>query len=181
MALINRMSRLFKADFNAVLDHIEEPELLLKQSIREMEDELAAAERRNTAKRADLKALDSRRHELKLAIDEMSEQLDLCFAADKDELARNLIRRRLEAERLLNRVSASIAQGEENLDAEQAQLEHNRATLDGLRQKADVVSLQSCTSSSDYDDIGWMSRELSVTDDEVEIAYLRESAKRASS
>ena len=37
MALINRLSRLFKADFHAVLDQIEEPELLLKQAIREME------------------------------------------------------------------------------------------------------------------------------------------------
>ena len=38
MALINRVSRLFKADFNAVLDQIEEPEQLLKQAIRDMED-----------------------------------------------------------------------------------------------------------------------------------------------
>ena len=35
MPLINRISRLFKADFNAVLDNIEEPELLLHQAIRE--------------------------------------------------------------------------------------------------------------------------------------------------
>ena len=41
MALINRVARLFKADFHAVLDQIEEPELLLKQAVREMEDELA--------------------------------------------------------------------------------------------------------------------------------------------
>ena len=41
MALINRVSRLFRADFHAVLDQIEEPELLLKQAIRDMEDELA--------------------------------------------------------------------------------------------------------------------------------------------
>ena len=44
MALINRISRLFKADFHAVLDHIEEPEALLKQAIRDMEDDLAKTE-----------------------------------------------------------------------------------------------------------------------------------------
>ncbi|RLA35148.1 MAG: hypothetical protein DRR11_01080, partial [Gammaproteobacteria bacterium] len=44
MALINRISRLFKADFHAVLDQIEEPEQLLKQAIRDMEDELATTE-----------------------------------------------------------------------------------------------------------------------------------------
>ena len=46
MALINRISRLFKADFHAVLDHIEEPEALLKQAIRDMEDDLAKTKQR---------------------------------------------------------------------------------------------------------------------------------------
>ena len=36
MALINRMSRLFTADIHAVLDRIEEPNVLLKHAIREM-------------------------------------------------------------------------------------------------------------------------------------------------
>ena len=40
MALISRVSRLFTADVHAVLDRIEEPEVLLKQAIREMEDEV---------------------------------------------------------------------------------------------------------------------------------------------
>jgi len=46
MALINRLSRLFRADFHAVLDQIEEPEALLKQAIRDMEDDLANTEQR---------------------------------------------------------------------------------------------------------------------------------------
>ena len=37
MALITRISRLFTADFHAVLDRIEEPDVLLKHAIREME------------------------------------------------------------------------------------------------------------------------------------------------
>ncbi|OOZ38928.1 hypothetical protein BOW53_13550 [Solemya pervernicosa gill symbiont] len=41
MALINRVTRLFRADMHAVLDRIEEPEVLLRQSIREMEEALA--------------------------------------------------------------------------------------------------------------------------------------------
>ena len=41
MALINRISRLFTADMHAVLDRLEEPDVLLKQALREMEDESA--------------------------------------------------------------------------------------------------------------------------------------------
>ena len=46
MPIINRISRLFTADLHAVLDRIEEPEALLKQAIREMEEEAAASEQR---------------------------------------------------------------------------------------------------------------------------------------
>ena len=44
MALINRMSRLFTADVHAVLDRIEEPDVLLRQAIREMEEALERSE-----------------------------------------------------------------------------------------------------------------------------------------
>ena len=46
MTLINRVSRLFRADLHAVLDRVEEPDLLLHQAVREMEDDLAADRRR---------------------------------------------------------------------------------------------------------------------------------------
>ncbi|MEE8161016.1 MAG: PspA/IM30 family protein [Acidobacteriota bacterium] len=40
MAITNRIRRLFHADVNAVLDIIEEPEAILKQAIREMQEAL---------------------------------------------------------------------------------------------------------------------------------------------
>ena len=47
MVLISRISRLFRADLHAVLDRIEEPEALLRQAIREMEELLAQDEQRS--------------------------------------------------------------------------------------------------------------------------------------
>ena len=41
MTLINRLSRLFKADVHAMLDRIEEPPLLLQQALRDMAQALA--------------------------------------------------------------------------------------------------------------------------------------------
>ena len=64
MALINRVARLFKADFHAVLDQIEEPELLLKQAVREMEDELAESGQRITVCAHDQEALAIRKGEI---------------------------------------------------------------------------------------------------------------------
>ena len=46
MALVSRLTRLFQSDFHAVLDRIEEPDALLRQAVRDMEDALARDEQR---------------------------------------------------------------------------------------------------------------------------------------
>lgn len=183
MALINRVSRLFKADFNAVLDQIEEPEQLLKQAIRDMEDELAATSQRISLCAHDQEALAVRRDEVQTSIVEYNDQLDLCFASGKDDLAKALIRKKLEADRILKQLVAKFAANERFLDEQRTLLDENRATLNGLQQKAEIISHRPGNSEagSEFDDIGWMSRELRVGDDEIEIAYLREKAQRSAS
>lgn len=184
MALINRISRLFKADFHAVLDQIEEPEALLKQAIRDMEDELASTEQRIKLCAHDQEALTQRKGELENAVAEFGAQLDLCFESDKDDLARNIIRKKLEAERLLKRLNTKHVANAQYLDEQRAALEQNSATLESLRQKAELFAQQAPShgdSHSEFDDITWMAREMVVGDDEVEIAYLRERNERSSS
>ena len=184
MALINRISRLVKADFHAVLDQIEEPEQLLKQAIRDMEDDLAETEQRINLCAHDQEALQVRKSELEAAIAEIDGQLDLCFESDKEDLAKNLIRKRLEAERLLKRLNTKFDANEKYLEEQRASLDENLATLDSLRQKADLFAQRAPShgdGGSEFDDIAWMARELNVGDDEVEIAFLREKSSRGAS
>ena len=184
MALINRVSRLFRADFHAVLDHIEEPEVLLKQAIRDMEDELAATEQRVALCKHDQDAIGVRQGELEAAIDETSEQLDLCFNSGKEDLAKSLVRKKLEAGRLLKRIMAKSSANEKFLNQQQKALEENRATLESLRQKAELVAQRTpprSGDSSEFDDLSLMSREFVVDEDEVEVAFLQEKSKRSAS
>ncbi|MDH3613175.1 MAG: PspA/IM30 family protein [Gammaproteobacteria bacterium] len=184
MALINRISRLFKADFHAVLDQIEEPEALLKQAIRDMEDDLANTEQRSALCAHDQEALSVRKGELEGAIAEIGVQLDLCFESGKDDLAKTQIKKKLEAERLLKRLTAKHAANEKYLDEQRTMLDENQATLESLRQKAELFAQRTPAytgGESEFDDIAWMTREMTVGDDEVEIAYLREKSIRSSS
>jgi phage shock protein A len=184
MALINRISKLVTADFHAVLDQIEEPEQLLKQAIRDMEDDLAEAEQRINVCAHDQEALANRKDELESTISGIDEQLDLCFESDREELARKLIRKRLEAERLLKRLKTQFSANEKYLEEQRTTLDENRATLDGLRQKAELFAHRVPAHSggtSEIDDMALMTREMIVGDDEVEIAFLREKSKRCES
>lgn len=183
MALINRVSRLFRADFHAVLDQIEEPETLLKQAIREMEDEMAAGEQRVALCVREQEALAARRDEIAASAGELDQQLDLCFESGKDELARGVVRRKLEAGRLLKRLDAELEANARRLDRQRRQLDENRATLEGLRQKAELIVSRAPSDggASDRDPITRLARDLRVDEDEVEIAFLREKAARSRS
>ncbi len=184
MALINRISRLVKADFHAVLDQIEEPEQLLKQAIRDVEDDLADTEQRINLCAHDQDALAVRKSELEATLAEIDGQLDLCFASDKEDLAKNLIRKKLEAERLLKRLNAQFSSNEKYLEEQRQAFDENRATLESLRQKAELFAQRAPShpdGGSAFDDIAWMTREMSVGDDEVEIAFLREKSLRGAS
>ena len=180
MALINRVSRLFKADFHAVLDQIEEPEQMLRQAVRDMEDELAAIEQRVADRAREQAAVTSRRDEISASIREYDDQLSLCFESGKDELARGLIRKKLEAERIVKQLDNRIASTQQYLQDQQHQADENRAALDSLRQKAEAFAHRPSTTpgATNLDDAAWLARELSVTDDEVEIAFLREQSRR---
>ena len=182
MALINRLSRLVKADFHAVLDNIEEPEQLLKQAIRDMEDDLAETEQRIILCAHDQETLSVRRNELSEAIKELATQLDLCFQSGKEVLAKSLIKKKLEAERIQKRLEAKYTANDRYLNEQRSTLDENRSTLESLRQKAELFAKRSpvvSDGSSEFDDIAWMAREMHVGDDEVEIAFLREKDARA--
>ena len=184
MALINRLSRLVKADFHAVLDQIEEPEQLLKQAIRDMEDDLAEAEQRIVLCAHEQEALADRKSEIESTMAEIDGQLDLCFESDKEDLAKNLIRKKLEAERLVKRLNTRFSANGKYLEQQRAALDENRATLDSLRQKAELFAQRAPShpdGGSEFDDIAWMTREMNVGDDEVEIVFLREKSLRGAS
>ncbi len=178
MALITRLSRLFKADMHAVLDRIEEPQQLLQQAVREMEEALHQEQQHLKLQQHEQGLLQRRLEGLRQQLKTSEEELDICFNSGKEELARSIIRRRLESERL----GRMLGQQEEVLGEQIKQLgayiEQHRSELEGMRQKAELLAAEQPDSEPGrgMDDIG-----ISVSEDEVEIALLREKERRAQS
>ncbi len=179
MAIINRLSRLITADFHAVLDRIEEPGVLLRQAIREMEQALAAREQRLKELERDQQQLSDRAGELNNLIQRVEQELDVCFEAGKDELAKSQIKRKLEAERLLMVIERRHQQVEQLANTEGQELNHNRTRLDSMKQKAELFAER----ESAHHDARPEDRQSDcvVSDDEVEVAFLRAQQARASS
>jgi phage shock protein A len=177
MPIINRISRLFTADLHAVLDRIEEPEVLLKQAIREMEEEVAASEQRIARLRREHDQWTVRATDIATSLDEYDEQLDICFASDEETLARALIKRKLEAQRLAKQIGERRDALAETIAASDAQLTENRDNLNVLREKAELLTEH--PPAHNHSDL--LPGVRPVADDEVDIAFLREKQRWSAS
>lgn len=179
MALISRLTRLFRADAHAVLDRLEEPDVLLRQAVREMEEEV---ERNALA----LKALDldhqhahARASELESSLAGISGELDLCFDAGNEKLIRMLLRRRLEGERLLAHLGQRIARLEAERSERGRSLDEQRQRLESLRQKAAAFDVESVSAPRDPTIRG--QPDLNIAESDVDLALLRERQQRKAS
>lgn len=175
MALITRVSRLFRADIHAVLDRIEEPDVLLRQAVREMEEALARDEQRINVLTREHEQLVSRHRDIQQSLEGLEAELDVCFDSGKEDLARALIRRRLEAQRY----TRFLARRHETLGTTLAELRdrvrENRARLESMRQKAELLAEDDTPACHEET---WAASDTSVRDADVEVAFLRERQKR---
>ena len=178
MALLNRVSQLFRADFNAVLDQIEEPEQILKQAIRDMEDELAKSENRISVCAIEQQQLTEQKDLVALSVSELDAELDLCFQSEEEQLARGIIRRKLHTSRQARSLDTQIQANERYLKRERELLDENSQTLEGLRQRAELFVSNSASNQRSADPATGNSYCTSITDEEVEIAYLKEKSLR---
>ena len=176
MAVVSRLTQLFQADFHAVLDRIEEPDALLRQAVRDMEDALARDEQRVKHLHADRTQMTNRLDELQTSLARLDEELDVCFAADEDDLAKGVIRRQLETRNLGTILVRRKATIEEELGDLEARTAENRGRLESMRQKAEMLA-ENEPLGGPFDP----TPDVTVHADEVDVAYLREKQKRRAS
>jgi len=178
MALITRLSRLFQADFHAVLDRIEEPDIQLKQAIREMQIELQQNEQRLALLQHEAEQLSNLATDSKDKIATFDEELDICFTAKKEDLARDLIRRKLETNHQLDSTEKQISTIQSSTKKLESCIEEYREQLENMNQKLEllVTDIDNQPLHNHLSAVG-----AGVRAEDIEIAFLREKQKRSAS
>lgn len=184
MTIITRMTRLFTADFHRVLDHIEEPEALLHQAIREMQTSLETAETNLANSQLRKQELANRVVELKQSLNEIDSQLDLCFESNKDDLARDIVKRKLKACALEKRLNAQQSTLHQSINQQQEALAQNQLSLEHLKQKADSISANATDDHQHCKNINSIMAcvdGVTVNDTDIDVAFLQEKKSRGTS
>ncbi len=178
MALINRFSRLFKADLHAVMDRIEEPTLLLKQAVREMEEDVTEDEKNLKLIRFEQEQVPVLQTEVEASLKELQLEIDLCLDSKNEKLARSVIKRKLELQQRAKRIKQKSDGLTAELEAITKRLESNRSRLIAMQQKLDILEEDQANRTNHscvYDS------EITISEDDIEVALLREKQARSRS
>ena len=176
MPLVQRISRLIRADAHAVLDRIEEPDEMLRQAIRDMQSAIAENEQEQQEQQQRIAELTAQKGRAESLLVTLQSELDLCLDEDKVELARDVIRKKLGVERRLQALEADEGRRQDDLAALGTVLDEQRRTFDTLKQKAAVFLNDRSSSLERSQD----RQHADVSDSDIEIALLREQRRRAS-
>jgi phage shock protein A len=173
MTLSARLSRLFQADMHAVLDKIEEPGMLLKQAIRDMEAAIEDDERQVRCWECEQQQLVNKHGQLAENLSELDAKLALCLESNKDDLARTLVRRKLETQRAQQLLADKLQALQDKASCLTKRLTGQQTQLAGMKQKAEAF-LDDCRVVP----APWEYPATPVQDEDVEIAFLQEKQKR---
>ncbi len=179
MSIVNRLKQMVRADANAVLDNIEDPESLLKQSLRDMSQSLSEQEKYlaklEHQKTVLLKDIDQQESSLV----DIQHELELCLDEQNESLARHVVKRKLQASRILQQMQLRLDQLIACQKIKQAEFAERKMTFEALEQQAKVVAAAANDSSSFNHDPA--QSPFSVSEEDIDIALLKEKQMRGAS
>lgn len=167
MRVFERIGRMVRADAHGMMDQLEERSLVLRQNLREAENEVAR-------KRAVLEALDEERRtirdegvRLEARVTSLDADVALAIAGDDPELARYAVRRLIPQKAALRELFARAAELDGRRDRLAARLEAQQSQLDELRPRV-RAKLARCEVDEPAFDVCD-----SVTEEEIDLELLR--------
>lgn len=137
MAILDRISNLVRANVNDLLDRAEDPEKMLDQILRDMQSNAVTARNQVAQMIAQEKELEAETRESKELAAEWGEKAKRAVAAGKDDLAREALRRKKDAD--------------ENAAVYQQQLDIQEKTVVKLKQQLQLLESKYQATSSQRD------------------------------
>ena len=121
--------------------------------------------------------VDARRLDLEQSLSQIDDEMDICFSSGKDDLARALIKRKLEARQLLKVLSHKHQSLTDSIAALKTRLNDNGERLAAMRQKLELLGEE----QNHHPEQPWTVPHVTIRDEDVEVAFLREKQQRSAS
>ena len=150
MPILNRVKRLFQADVHAILDVIEEPEAVLKQAIREMQESLDQKQGQLARSGRMLDALRNNQTRLEGELAKAVKDLELCLKNGPEELSRKTIARKLGLLKHLCVLEQRILEFEKLRNEQRSAIEIQQSQLESILEKSRIFVPEVSEEDSPY-------------------------------
>jgi phage shock protein A len=155
MSIFDRIRRITAANVGAALDKVEDPEKLLKQRVRELEDTVADARRSMSEFALTLKKTEREDEQLKRLRDEWQHKAETSLRVGDEEMARRSLGEKVNAEDRLAEMAPSLVRSKETyarlrtgMTALQDQLRQATLKLSELRTRKTAAQAQKSFSTT---------------------------------
>ena len=136
MGIATRFVRLCKADIHGVMDQMEDKDLMLKQCLRDMEEELDRKDAHAAALTAMLDKTRRERERVARECETLEQDLDLALDKNKDDIARMLLRKLRPLKEHAGELDAHLEDMQRELAATADQLRDQRREYDRIKLRA---------------------------------------------
>lgn len=122
MGLLDRMARLIRANVNDMIDRAEDPEKMLNELMREMQASIREARQQVANMIAQEKLVEAELQEAQMDAREWERKAELALQRDREDLAREALRRKRDAEEIASVYATQLASQQELVDKLRNQL-----------------------------------------------------------
>lgn len=167
MKILNRIARLFKADMHGILDVLEQPEIILKQAVRDMQAEIDTATTIIATLTKQQEQHEYTKKNLNSYIDELQQQIQFCLADNKETLSKSVIRKKLQAELSRKQITEQLAIISTSLQQKMAETAERNEKLQAIRDKLALF-----TQAIELNEPSCAELNPHISENDVELAFL---------
>jgi phage shock protein A len=139
MGILDRMSRLIRANINDLIDRAEDPEKMLNELLREMNDSIREARVQVANMIAQEHTLEAELQDAQREAREWDRKAELAVTNSKDDLAREALRRKRDSESIATVYATQLAAQQEAVARLKQQLKMLEAKYNEAEGKRDVL------------------------------------------
>ncbi len=143
MGIFDRISRLLRANVNDLLDNAEDPEKMLDQLIRDMNEEIRRARSQVAAMIAQEKELAADKAEADRLSAEWQRRAELAVDQGRDDLAREALRRKRDSEETARVYGEQLVTQQQSVGRLKAQLQELQTKFDRMQSQRDTLIARS--------------------------------------
>jgi len=143
MGILDRVSRLVRANVNDALDHAEDPEKMLDQLIRDMDVEIRQARAQVATMIAQEKELAADKAEADRLTAEWQRRAEMAVAQGKDDLAREALRRKHDSEENARVYGEQLTAQQQTVSRLKTQLQELENKYQSMQSRRDALIARS--------------------------------------